>query len=107
MNKGAESAATRASIAWLATQSRPGSLEARKVHGCTCIAIDDRHREWDPNTAFSWVDAISACCPAHGRLLDSWRETRRPFLSPVYRRTFTERLGDAIQGWLLGWRGDL
>lgn len=106
MKKGEQSEATRASIAWLATQSRPGSLEARRVHGCTCVPSEGRALNWDPERPqLWWCFAISADCPAHAKLRGL--SPRVSFRSPVYRRSFTERLGDAIQGWLLGWRGDL
>jgi hypothetical protein len=40
------------SIADVAAASRPGSLEARHIHGCTCIV--EGHL------------VLSSCCPAHG-----------------------------------------
>lgn len=115
----------------LAAASRPGSLEARHVYGCTCTPTQDRERGWDPHTAFSWSDIINLECPAHGRLLEQWQHQIErqalddamgrllkdaPFFTghitlPPERkpRTRLERIRDAAwsayYGFLEGWRG--
>ncbi len=56
----------------MAAQSRPGSLEARHVHGCTCLPATpeaDRARRWHPDLAIDWVDVLTFDCPAHGELM--------------------------------------
>lgn len=56
----------------VAAQSRPGSLEARTIYGCTCRPAPvqaDRSRRWDPELAIDWVDVLTFDCPAHGELM--------------------------------------
>jgi hypothetical protein len=62
----------RASLAFVAAASRPGSIESRHVHGCTCVDDPDRRRVWNPEQVERWQATISLDCPAHGRLLERY-----------------------------------
>lgn len=110
----------RESIALVAQACRPGSLEARVVHSCTCEPIIDRqhkrHIVWTPDQVEAWQGSISLDCPAHGRLLERYlhRQRDNPVLKALVRSwkgpavesrraSVLVRLGSAIRGWLRIW----
>lgn len=85
----------------IAAYSRPGSLEARVLDGCTCSpeTVEERQgRTWDPRFAADWVDVLSLDCPAHGGLAQIAmsarvkRLIRTERVSAVRRITPAERL---------------
>jgi hypothetical protein len=59
------------SIRFVAQASRPGSIEARHIHSCTCAEVDvDRRLAWNQERVWEWQGSLSLDCPAHGRLLE-------------------------------------
>jgi len=115
----------RDSIAFVAAACRPGSLEARVVHHCTCEPIVDRRHNryavWNPDQVGAWQSSISLDCPAHGRLLELYIAGLRglgsadndnglaadvrhlglpPPRAPEPRRSVVLRVVSAIRGWL-------
>jgi hypothetical protein len=134
------------SMRFVAQASRPGSIESRHVHGCTCPSDMDRTFPWNQERVWEWQGRISLDCPAHGRLLERHieqvnasmqsvtfdandtsfsslppapsyeafapvRETSAWAVDSAQReprsveRSFAQRLVDALQGLVRGWRG--
>lgn len=115
------------SLRFVAQASRPGSIEARLVHQCTCLPNTDRRRAWDQEQAHTWLDVIDAGCSAHGRLLERWilrgqpplgavpvfhgdalqvePQHERPWFEGPKPRSWVRRVVDALDGLCRGWRG--
>jgi hypothetical protein len=129
MNEGSN---VRDDLRFVRQASRPGSFEARQVHGCTCVEDLDRERVWNPEDVASWQADVDLACPAHGRLLElyiehvnatlgrSAAESRAAVERAVgeherariagekrraSRRSFSARVQDAWRGMVQGWRG--
>lgn len=62
------------SMRFVAQASRPGSIESRHIHGCTCADDLDRGHSWNQERVWEWQGSISLGCPAHGRLLEQHLE---------------------------------
>jgi hypothetical protein len=122
----------RDDLAFVRAASRPGSIEARIVHDCTCSEDTERARVWNPDDVAGWTADIDLGCPAHGRLLERYiahvnaslgrsaEETREAIERAVVdhamarvandnararRRSFIARVEDAWRGAKQGWRG--
>lgn len=112
-----------ASLRFVAQASRPGSIESRHVHRCTCSEDPDRSRVWNPEHVETWQASLSLDCPAHGRLLEHYlasvnaglfgdvsrlgqpRAPLRQSHQPSHpRRSFGARLSAALRGFMAGWR---
>lgn len=134
------------SMRFVAQASRPGSIEARHIHSCTCSQDLDRAFTWNQERVWEWQGSISLDCPAHGRLLEqhlaqvnaSMQHAQHltmdaldpgmgmgslpppPAYPPQYlmfeelgaatkprrrTRSLPQRVVDALQGLVRGWRG--
>jgi hypothetical protein len=81
----------------LAVASRPGSVEARHVYGCSCVPVQDRARAWDPKDAMSWSDIIDLECAAHGRLIElQHRESESQAVGEAMRRLLKSAPGEPV-----------